>query len=140
MTTNYLHRELREKGGAYGGGCSYSPLSGVIQFTTYRDPIGYQRTLDKFRDSRKWALGISNHCGDRELLEAKMEVLKGIDRPLDAAEEGIAEFSSGLTNSQRQEFRIAIINATLKDVQSCALKHLKGKTVACVIGEQVKPE
>ena len=38
LSTCYLHREIREKGGAYGGGCSASPLSGNFSFTSYRDP------------------------------------------------------------------------------------------------------
>ena len=132
-----MHRELREKGGAYGGGCSYSPLSGIIQFTTYRDPAGYTRTLEKFNESKNWATRIFTHCGERELLEAKLEVLKGLDRPLDASEEGTVSFYSGLSDDQRQYYRGAILNATLEDVASAAVRYLHSPSVTCVVGEKV---
>ena len=132
-----MHRELREKGGAYGGGCSYSPLSGIIQFTTYRDPAGYTRTLEKFNESKNWATRIFTHCGERELLEAKLEVLKGLDRPLDASEEGTVAFYTRLSDDQRQYYRTAILNATLEDVESSAVRYLHSPSVTCVVGEKV---
>ena len=30
MSASFLHREIREKGGAYGGGASASPIDGVF--------------------------------------------------------------------------------------------------------------
>ena len=33
MSTSFLHRELREKGGAYGGGASAAPIEGVFAFS-----------------------------------------------------------------------------------------------------------
>ena len=38
MSTSFLHREIREKGGAYGGGASAAPVEGVFVFSSYRDP------------------------------------------------------------------------------------------------------
>lgn len=40
--TQYLHREIREKNGAYGGGARYNSLNGLLSFYSYRDP----RTLE----------------------------------------------------------------------------------------------
>jgi Zn-dependent M16 (insulinase) family peptidase len=34
----FLHREIREKGGAYGGFASYLPENGLFCFGSYRDP------------------------------------------------------------------------------------------------------
>lgn len=59
MSNLYLHRELREKGGAYGGGVRYSPISGILSFFTYRDPLGYQRSLNTFDKSIEWAMELS---------------------------------------------------------------------------------
>lgn len=36
MSNEILHREIREKGGAYGSGCRVG--DGVINFFSYRDP------------------------------------------------------------------------------------------------------
>ncbi|MBU6446849.1 MAG: insulinase family protein, partial [Verrucomicrobia bacterium] len=38
MKNVFLHKEIREKGGAYGGGASYSPAIGNFYFYAYRDP------------------------------------------------------------------------------------------------------
>jgi Zn-dependent M16 (insulinase) family peptidase len=49
----YLHREIREKGGAYGGGADSS--GGQFAFYSYRDP-NVTPTLQHFSDSIEWAL------------------------------------------------------------------------------------
>lgn len=36
MNNVVLHKEIREKGGAYGGGCKMG--DGVLHFFSYRDP------------------------------------------------------------------------------------------------------
>ena len=38
LSLGFLHKEVREKGGAYGGGASSSPLGGTFTFSSYRDP------------------------------------------------------------------------------------------------------
>lgn len=41
-----LHREIREKGGAYGSGCKYSE-QGALTFFSYRDP-NHMKTYEIF--------------------------------------------------------------------------------------------
>ena len=53
LSSKYLHTEIREKGGAYGGGCSANPTSGTISFYSYRDP-NFEKTLDVFNSSNEW--------------------------------------------------------------------------------------
>lgn len=48
MTANFLHKEIREKGGAYGSGFQTDPQKGVITLFSYRDPRNLQ-TYDSFR-------------------------------------------------------------------------------------------
>lgn len=38
ISNNYLHREIREKGGAYGSGCSVRSIMGTFCLWSYRDP------------------------------------------------------------------------------------------------------
>ena len=45
LTTKVLHREIREKGGAYGGGAGANPRCGTFGFNSYRDPQG-PKTLE----------------------------------------------------------------------------------------------
>ena len=38
LRNNYLHRAIRETGGAYGGGASYDSNACSFKFYSYRDP------------------------------------------------------------------------------------------------------
>ena len=75
MTNNFLHREIREKGGAYGGRSSYSPLSGLVQMMSYRDPQ-VERTVDAYERAVDWAMKLDQFIGQRELDEAKFNVFQ----------------------------------------------------------------
>lgn len=48
LNTSYLWEKVRREGGAYGVSCSLDRLSGVIGFTSYRDPnlLGTLRNFD----------------------------------------------------------------------------------------------
>ena len=41
LRSMYLHREIREKGGAYGGFSLYNAEDGLFSFGSYRDPISW---------------------------------------------------------------------------------------------------
>ena len=55
LTDNYLHYNLREKNGAYGGGAQFSPTDGVLNFFSYRDPH-LEQTFEVFDKSLQWLL------------------------------------------------------------------------------------
>jgi len=38
LRNGYLHRAIREQGGAYGGGATYDSDSAAFRFFSYRDP------------------------------------------------------------------------------------------------------
>ena len=50
LSLGYLHKEVREKGGAYGGGAGANPRCGTFSFNSYRDPQG-PKTLEVFARS-----------------------------------------------------------------------------------------
>jgi hypothetical protein len=56
MTANFLHKEIREKGGAYGSGFQTDPQKGILTLFSYRDPRNLQ-TYDSFRSAIQ-------HCSD----------------------------------------------------------------------------
>ena len=45
LSLGFLHKEVREKGGAYGGGAAANALGGTFSFSSYRDPRQVTRTL-----------------------------------------------------------------------------------------------
>lgn len=64
----FLHASVREKGGAYGAGCSVSE-SGIISLTSYRDP-NCDATFEQFE--RAIADIIDGKFTERELTESKL--------------------------------------------------------------------
>jgi Zn-dependent M16 (insulinase) family peptidase len=52
LRSMYLHREIREKGGAYGGFALYNAEDGLFSFGSYRDPhiVGTLKTYSRAAD------------------------------------------------------------------------------------------
>jgi Zn-dependent M16 (insulinase) family peptidase len=54
MSSNVLLKEIREKGGAYGGGSRFNQ-NGVLSFFSYRDPH-VLKTYEAFEKAIQWAV------------------------------------------------------------------------------------
>lgn len=96
LTTSYLHREIREKNGAYGGGATYSALDGIWGFYSYRDPKSLE-TIDTYRKAIT-EIACKGVFETRELEEAKLAIFQGLDAPVSAASEGGAMFVNRLSD------------------------------------------
>ncbi|KAJ3041990.1 Mitochondrial presequence protease [Rhizophlyctis rosea] len=141
LTNHFLHREIREKGGAYGGGARYSAADGVLSLYSYRDPPGLKRTLDTFNRSEEWAEKIRERVGKRELEEAKLSVFQSIDKPISAGSEGMTRFETGITDEMRQARRECLFAVTLEDVERVAKKYFVGKARGeAVLGDVMERE
>ncbi|GFS93409.1 presequence protease, mitochondrial [Trichonephila clavipes] len=70
MSSKFLHSEIREKGGAYGGGASINK-GGHFMFYSYRDP-NVTKTLKAFSSGIDWLLERS--YSDCNINEAKLGV------------------------------------------------------------------
>ncbi|KAJ2167296.1 Mitochondrial presequence protease [Coemansia sp. RSA 562] len=134
MTSGFLHREIRERNGAYGGGASYSAIQGIFSFYSYRDPVPCD-TLATFTKAVEW---IDSHdVLERELREAKLSVFGDLDAPLSAADEGMAGFMSGVSDDMRQERRDGFFAVEAKDLKDVAERYLAGaKHTNAVIGPE----
>ncbi|RWS26152.1 Presequence protease-like protein [Leptotrombidium deliense] len=113
MTAKYLHREIREKGGAYGGGAGLND-GGIFSFYSYRDP-NVQKTLDAFEGALKWILD-SNNYSKQDLNEAKLSVFQVVDKPVIPGDQGMRQFIRGINDQMFHEHRLRVLDVTKEDI------------------------
>ncbi|KAM9844455.1 presequence protease, mitochondrial [Aulostomus maculatus] len=101
MTSKFLHGEIREKGGAYGGGARMGE-GGVFFFYSYRDPNSVQ-TLSAFRKGVDWAR--SGQFTQQDIDEAKLSIFSAVDSPVAPSDKGLSRFLSGVTDEMKQSHR-----------------------------------
>lgn len=137
LTNGFLHRSIREQGGAYGGGAGYSPNSGAMRFYSYRDPrLG--ETLADFDRATVWLM--EERHEERQLEEAILRILSDIDRPESPAGEAIAAYYGirhGRTPSHRRDLRRAVMGVDMEDLRRVAERYLdpEDASVAVVSNE-----
>ncbi|KAI8373250.1 peptidase M16C associated-domain-containing protein [Blakeslea trispora] len=122
MTNHYLHREIREKNGAYGGGARYSGLGGLFSFYSYRDPRTLE-TLDTFTKSIDWVQ--QRNFTDQELTESKLAIFQDVDAPQSVSEEGMLQFVHGISDEMRQLRRESLLKVTQDDIKRVAHTYLE---------------
>lgn len=138
LTHKHLHHEIREKGGAYGGGAYSKALDGLFGFYSYRDP-NPQNTLGIMRNAGRWA--VEKEWSDRDLEEAKISVFQGVDAPKSVNQEGMARFLSGITDEMKQKKREQLLDVTKQQVRDVAQKFLvdaieRGEERTTFLGEK----
>ena len=136
LTHKHLHHEIREKGGAYGGGAYSRGLSGLFGYYSYRDP-NPQNTLKIIRDAGRWAR--DKEWTDQNLEEAKLSVFQGVDAPESVSQEGMTRFLSGVDEAMEQIKREQLLDVKKEDIREVAQRYLvEGMKDArvTVMGEQ----
>ncbi|KAL6068398.1 putative Zn-dependent peptidase, insulinase-like [Balamuthia mandrillaris] len=141
LSSQYLHREIREKGGAYGGGALSG--EGLFAYYSYRDPNTTQ-TLDVYRRSLDW-LQRSESFTEQDLEEAKMRLFSSLDSPVAPSNQGTQEFLRDITYEMRQRHREALFATTRADLLSVADRYLddregKAKASIAILGATEKAE
>ncbi|MCA1851057.1 MAG: insulinase family protein, partial [Beggiatoa sp.] len=124
LQNGYLHRAIREQGGAYGSGAGYDGDTGAFRFYSYRDPrLG--ETLDDFDASLSW---LTQHRHTKEQLEeAILGVIGALDRPSSPAGEAIKTFMSALngrTPELRRRLRQRVLEVGVEDLRRVAARYL----------------
>jgi presequence protease len=136
LTHKHLHHEIREKGGAYGGGAYARGLSGVFGYYSYRDPNPL-KTVETMQDAGRWAC--DKQWSDRDLEEAKLSVFQAIDAPESVSEEGMTRFLSGVDEEMEQRKREALLDVRKQDLANVAEKYLTqeiGQAKLAILGER----
>jgi hypothetical protein len=139
LRAEFLHREIREKGGAYGGMAGYNAEAGIFSLLSYRDPH-LARTLQVYDDAITWVL--AGNFSDEVIKESILAVFSDLDRPLSPSGNGAREFANrrqGLTLELRNQMRrrlLSVDRAQLSAVAKRWLTHQESSAVSVLAGEE----
>lgn len=128
-----LHRKIREQGGAYGCGATYSSALGHFSFHSFRDPH-IASSLHTFDDAiDEIAAG---HFTDQDLEEAKLGIIQQFDTPISPSSRALTAYTwlrDGKTKEMRQEFRTRLLDLTSRDLKHAVEMELLPKKQKGVI-------
>ncbi len=140
LRSMYLHREIREKGGAYGGFAIYNPEDGLFCFGSYRDPH-IARTLNVYQKAAEFIR--SNIYSDEDVKEAILQVCSEIDKPDPpgpAARKAFYRKIISLSDDMRRQYKSRLLALTRGHVISAAEKYFdsnaKHQAVAVISSEE----
>lgn len=138
LSTEYLWKNVREEGGAYGAFASVSALTGTMTICSYRDPH-VERTLSVYD-------GIADYFQKIEMTHDRLEqiiigVIGSLDRPLSPSQIGHTAFvhhMTGNTEERRQKVRKEILSTTVEDLRNFGrlLAEQEENRVYCVVGSE----
>lgn len=124
LRNGYLHRAIREQGGAYGGGASQDSNTASFRFYSYRDPR-LTETLDDFDQALVWLQETEHQWQAVE--EAILGVIGSIDKPGSPAGEAKSTYQAelfGRTREKRELFRNRVLQVTAEDLKRVAQVYL----------------
>ncbi len=120
----FLHPELREKGGAYGGYAQAGIGSGTFYFGSYRDP-NIVRTYEVYGQAVKWVT--DGEIDAEALKEAILGACGDVD-PLESPDiKGRREATNrltGFTREARERFKQRLLEVTGDDLRRVAHAYL----------------
>jgi Zn-dependent M16 (insulinase) family peptidase len=119
----FLHREIREKGGAYGGFAIYNTEEGIFSFGSYRDPH-IIRTLDVYDKACEYIM--KGDYTQTDVKEAILQVCSEIDKPETPGPAAMKAFYrdiARLTDEIRRQFKDRLLRLDRHRVQAIARKY-----------------
>jgi Zn-dependent M16 (insulinase) family peptidase len=123
LRSMFLHREIREKGGAYGGFAIYNPEDGLFGFGSYRDPH-IVATLKAYAAAAEFIRGGS--YSEEDVKEAILQVCSEIDKPDPpgpAARKAFYRKIVSLSDDIRTQFKTRLLSLRRRDVRQAADKY-----------------
>lgn len=138
LRNGYLHKAIREQGGAYGGGASQDTNSASFRFFSYRDPR-LEETLEDFDRSLDWV--VSGTHGDHQLEEAILGVIASLDKPSSPAGEAKQAYYNALFGRDldlRKRFRQRVLDTSMDDLRQAVATYFDPKVAS--IGIISNPE
>jgi len=139
LRNGYLHRAIREEGGAYGGGAGHDSLSAAFRFYSYRDPRLLE-TLDDFEASLQWLQEGKHEL--RNVEEAILGVVSQIDKPGSPAGRAKKAFYDELFGRSPEflrEYRRRVLAVGLDDLRRVAALYLKPEAAGIAVLTGARP-
>jgi len=124
MENAFVHRAVREQGGAYGGSAHYDLETGVFTLQSFRDP----RVKGTFEDfEAAVAFVINQPISEEALAEAIVSVIKTADQiqgAADTARMAIGRAQLGVDVNLRQIRRERVLDCSAEQLRGLAQRHL----------------
>ena len=127
LESKFVHREVRETGGAYGGNVSYDSEEGMFTFLSYRDP-NLRQTWDVYERAVQWA--VEGRFNAEDVEEALLKVFSRLDKPLSPAGRASQDLSrrlKGVTPEMLNAYRRKLLAVRKDDLVEIAKKRLQGE-------------
>ncbi len=135
LRARYTHKEIREKGGAYGGFASANREDGTFVFASYRDPH-IKRTFEVFDNVNAF---MNQPIEADALKEAILAACADVDPLTSPDTKGRARFFNdlaGYTLERRAEFKKRLLNLKADDLRRVAKTYLQDGAKAVVSSEE----
>ena len=133
LRNGFLHRVIREQGGAYGGGASHDASTASFRFYSYRDPR-LEETLDDFDRAIDWLF--TEEHEPQQLEEAILGLIGQLDKPSSPAGEAKDAFHNqlhGRTPEQRQRYRQRLLKVSLDDLKRVGETYLRPEKASIAV-------
>lgn len=136
LKKDYLHKKVREEGGAYGCFSSFNRNSGIFNIISYRDPQ-IKKTYDVYKS-------IGEHLENLELSEEDFKNLKittsklPLRTPDSKGRSAFYNYIYGYTYEDDKRIRKEILDAEIEDLRAYAdfFKKFAEKAVICTVGSE----
>ena len=138
LNSDYLWKELRVKGGAYGGTMSFTNYE--VLFYSYRDP-NLKETLKTFDGAVNFLKNFK--ASDKEMTNYIIGTIGSMDNLIGPYYKGIIGdnmYFSGTTQEDIQKLRDEVLATTAEDIRNFAdlLKAVMKQNLHCVVGGETK--
>jgi len=133
----YLWKNIREKGGAYGCGSGFSRMGNSV-FSSYRDP--------KLKETNKVYESIPEYvenfdADERDMTKFIIGTISTMDTPLTPADAGARSYMmymSGIAMDDLRKTREEVLSANVDSIRECAdtVRAILSDNLLCVIGNE----
>lgn len=138
LSNSWLHENIRAKGGAYGGFCTFDHVSGNFAYLSYRDPNLLQ-TVDVYDASANFLKELE--LSEAEITKAIIGTIGDMDAHLLPDAKGFTSMVHhliGYTNEMRQQMRDEVLSTKSADFKAFgdALAALDKEGSVVVVGSK----